>query len=249
MKFIRSFFVSVLLASLLFLNTVHAAVDWQTELPKAQAQARSEGKVVFIHFSGSDWCGWCIKLRKDVFLKPEFESYAKSNLVLVRIDFPRRTNQPPAIQKSNQKLAEQFQIRGYPTLVLLDSQGAKLGNLSYGHGGAKQLLADVDKVIRPQPEISPRLPAKRAPETRRAGKEFGKSESLGAELTLRRITGSKHRRQAVINDRTLSLGQTATVKVATGRVKVRCLEIREKSVVVSVDGETERRELTLIPGA
>jgi thiol-disulfide isomerase/thioredoxin len=205
--------------------------------------------MVFIHFSGSDWCGWCIKLRKEVFSKPEFESYAKSNLVLVRIDFPRRTNQPPAIQKSNQKLAEQFQVQGYPTMVLLDSKGEKLGAVSYGHGGARQFVADVDKIARPPPEISPRLPAKRAAETRRVGKESGRVESPEAGLTLRRITGSKHRRQVVINDRTFSVGQTATVKVATGKVKVRCLEIREKSVVVSVDGETERRELTLIPGA
>jgi protein disulfide-isomerase len=249
MKFIRLPFVPLLLACALLQTNARAAVEWLTELPRAQAQARTEGKTVFIHFSGSDWCGWCIKLRKEVFLKPEFESYAKSNLVLVRIDFPRRTNQPPAIQRSNQKLAEQFQVQGYPTLVLLDSQGTNLGTVSYGHGGAKQFLADVDKIIRPPLELAPRLPAKRAAETRRASKDAGKPESPGAELTLRRITGSKHRRQVVINDRTFTVGQTATVKVATGRVKVRCVEIREKSVVVSVDGEAERRELTLGPGA
>src|SRR5688572_12393828 len=230
MKLIRSFFVLLLVWSTLLLNTVNATVDWQTDLSKAQAQARAESKKVLIHFSGSDWCGWCIKLRKEVFAKSEFESYARSNLVLVRIDFPRRTNQPPAIQKSNQKVAEQFQVQGYPTLVLLDSQGAKLGTVSYGHGGAKQFLVDVEKIIRPQPEISPRLPAKRATETRRADMEPGKTESVGAGLTLRRITGSKQRRQVVINDQTFSVGQTATVKVATGRVKVRCVEIREKSV-------------------
>lgn len=246
MKFIRLFSFLLLLAALALASfPAVAAVDWLTDLPKAQAQARAEGKHVFIHFSGSDWCGWCIKLRKEVFTKPDFEAYSKSNLVLVRIDFPRRTNQPPAIQKSNQKLAEQFQVQGYPTLLLLDAQGARLGTVNYGHGGAKQFVADVEKVLRPAQELAPRLPARRLAEPRRTAPANVKATTPTVELKLQRITGSKQRRKVVINDRTLVTGETATIKVPTGRVKVRCLEIREKSVVVSVDGEPERRELTL----
>ena len=143
-------------------GSAHGAGAWFEDLPKAQTQAKAEGKSVLIHFSGSDWCGWCMKLRKEVFFKPEFEAYARSNLVLVGIDFPKRKPQPAAVQKANQKLAEQFQVQGYPTLILLDSQGAQLGRVSYGQGGVRTFLADVEKLIRPPPEAQPaKTPAKR----------------------------------------------------------------------------------------
>src|SRR5262245_29058985 len=65
--------------------TAREPLPWYTDLSQAQAQARIEGKRVLIHFTGSDWCGWCMKLHKDVFQKAEFASYAKSNLVLVSV--------------------------------------------------------------------------------------------------------------------------------------------------------------------
>jgi protein disulfide-isomerase len=248
MKFIRSLLLLFLLKVVLHAPPAFAATEWLTDLAKAQAKSQSGGKFVLIHLSGSYWCGWCMKLRKDVFVKPEFESYAKSNLVLVRIDFPRRTKQSTELAMNNRMLAQQFQVQGYPTLVLLDSIGSRLGTVSYGHGGAKQFISDVEKVIRPRPDLVPKVPASRSLDTRRAGNSSVRSPVATAELTLRRITGSKQRRQALINDRTLSVGETATVKVRTGRVKVRCLEIREKSAVVSVDGERGQRELTLGAG-
>src|SRR5689334_20082390 len=66
---------------------------WGTGLPAAQAQARKENKLVLINFTGSDWCGWCKKLQKEVFSTKEFEQYAKDNVVLVEIDFPDKKPQ------------------------------------------------------------------------------------------------------------------------------------------------------------
>src|ERR1051326_4751371 len=68
-------------------------LNWQTDLAKAQAQAKKENKLVMLDFTGSDWCGWCIKLNKEVFSKPEFVDYPKKNLVLVEVDFPRSKKQ------------------------------------------------------------------------------------------------------------------------------------------------------------
>ncbi len=106
-------------------------LQWLTDLPKAQAQAKKENKLVMLDFTGSDWCGWCIKLNKDVFSKPEFAKYAKENLVLVEVDFPRRKQQTADVKKANQALQEKYGIQGYPTIVVLDADGKKVGDLGY----------------------------------------------------------------------------------------------------------------------
>ena len=249
MKFPKLF--SVLVFTLLVIDAAGAASAtlWQTDLPKAQAQAKAEGKLVLINFTGSDWCGWCIKLRKEVFLKPDFEEYAKVNLVLVEIDFPKRKALPDALQKANHKLAEQFEVQGYPTLIVLNGQGTKLGRVSYGSGGAKSFLADLAKVTRPQPEPpTPSVPAKKSVELRRADKASPSTRTNLTDLTLRKITGSKQRRQAVINGQLFSAGEIAKLRLATGVVKVHCVEIRERSVIVTVNGPRDKRELRLAEG-
>ena len=76
-------------------------LTWQTDLPAAQAQAKKEGKKIVMDFTGSDWCPWCIKLHKEVFSTPEFTEYAKKNLVLVIVDFPRSKEQSAELKKAN----------------------------------------------------------------------------------------------------------------------------------------------------
>ncbi len=140
------------LVSLAVLQRGFGAAAWSTDLAKAQARAKAEGKTVLLNFTGSDWCGWCIKLRRDVFLKPDFEAYARTNLVLVEVDFPKRKPLAPETRKANQRLAQQFQVQSYPTLILLDSKGAKLGAVSYANGGTKTFVAEVEKILRPPQE-------------------------------------------------------------------------------------------------
>src|SRR5205814_4270434 len=89
-----------------------AELPWMTDLPKAQAKAKSEKKLVMLDFTGSDWCGWCIKLNKEVFSKPEFEEYAKKNLVLVEVDFPRHKELTEEQKKANESLQEKYRIQG-----------------------------------------------------------------------------------------------------------------------------------------
>jgi len=119
---------------------------WQTDLPKAQEQAKKEGKMVLMDFTGSDWCPWCIKLHNEVFSKPEFNDYAKKNLVLVIVDFPHKKEQSSDLKKSNLALQEKYKIQGYPTVVVLSSKGKKVGELGYEEGGPSHFIAGLDKL-------------------------------------------------------------------------------------------------------
>lgn len=135
-----------LLTGLALLQLQAEDVKWLTELPKAQEQARAEKKLVMLDFTGSDWCGWCIKLNKEVFSQPEFADYAKKNLVLVEVDFPRNKPQSEAQKKANADLQTKYSIEGYPTIIVLDSNGNKLGDLGYEPGGPKAFIAELEKL-------------------------------------------------------------------------------------------------------
>ncbi len=122
-----------------------AELQWHTDLAKAQAQARTSNKKVLINFTGSDWCGYCIRLQKEVFATPEFQEFAQKNLVLVEVDFPRRKTLPKAQKAANEKLKTEYQIRGFPTLVILDSEGKKLGEIEgYGGGGPRGVIEKIE---------------------------------------------------------------------------------------------------------
>jgi protein disulfide-isomerase len=119
---------------------------WLTDVPKAQAEAKKDGKLVMMDFTGSDWCPWCIKLHKEVFSTPEFSDYAKKNLVLVEVDFPRKKEQSADLKKANQALQEKYKIEGFPTVIVLNGDGKKVGELGYEPGGPKPFIANLDKL-------------------------------------------------------------------------------------------------------
>ena len=117
--------ICLALLSLCLTTGVFAAGGWETDYGKALAQAKSENKKVLLDFTGSDWCGPCIELRKRVLSRPEFHAYADKNLVLVEIDYPQRKQQSADLKKQNEKLSKQYGIdaKGFPTIVLLDPNG------------------------------------------------------------------------------------------------------------------------------
>ena len=108
---------------------------WTTNYDDALKQAKEENRHVFVFFTGSDWCGWCHRLRDEVLSTPEFQSYAREKLVLVELDFPRKKSQPAKLKEQNSKLAGKFGIRGYPTVVVLNSRGKQIDSLGYQPGG------------------------------------------------------------------------------------------------------------------
>ena len=121
-------------------------LNWLTDLPKAQAKAKQENKLVMLDFTGSDWCGWCIKLNKEVFSQPAFADYASKNLVLVEVDFPRSKPQSADLKKTNEALQDKYKVEGYPTIIVLNSDGKKVGELGYQPGGPKAFIAELDKL-------------------------------------------------------------------------------------------------------
>lgn len=129
-----------------------AAGGWGDNFEAAKATAATEKKVILLDFTGSDWCGWCMKLDKEVFSKKEFKDYAKENLILVTVDFPQGKRQTKKLKEQNEALAKKYGVSGYPTIVLVDAEGKKLAQTGYEEGGPtkyveslKQLLAKAKK--------------------------------------------------------------------------------------------------------
>lgn len=122
-----------------------AAGQWTTDYAAALKQAKAEKKKVFLFFTGSDWCGWCKRLDGEVLSKADFKNYAQTNLVLVKLDFPRGIPQSAQLKANNQKLSEQYQIEGYPTIVVLDSSGKAVGRLGYMPGGPGPFIKELKK--------------------------------------------------------------------------------------------------------
>ena len=127
------------------LNT-RAEVAWLTDFEQAQQQAKSNHKLLLIDFTGSDWCGWCIRLRHEVFSKAEFQEYANKNLILLEVDFPRRKEQANGLRMQNQMLAEQYRIQGFPTIVVLNGEGKQVGQLGYMQGGPAAFISELEKL-------------------------------------------------------------------------------------------------------
>lgn len=89
---------------------------WLTSLEEANALSVKTGKPIMANFTGSDWCGWCKKLRREVFDTPEFQKWAKENVVLLELDYPRSFQIPDNIKQQNQQLQQLMGVRGYPTI-------------------------------------------------------------------------------------------------------------------------------------
>jgi protein disulfide-isomerase len=233
----------------LLLSPAAGAAAWLTDFAAAQAQAKAENKLVLINFTGSDWCGWCIRLKKEVFAKPEFDAYAAENLVLLEIDFPRKKPLSAAQRKANQKLAEQYNVEGYPTIIVLSPEGKVAGKLGYRPGGTRAFLGELQKLpgAKPAPAAAKTPPKKSEPPPLFNGAATQPPPEY-AELALKGISGPPNRRLALINNETLGAGETGKVRLGKTEVKVRCEEIREDSVIVTIDGATERRELFLRGG-
>lgn len=116
----------------------------------AMAYAKEKSLPVMLIFTGSDWCGWCKLMDKNVFSKPEWTDYAKDHLVQVWLDFPRKNKDlvPEKYRNRNKELAKEYQVRGYPTYIFLDSDGSRIGKLGAGRDKTpSSFIAEVKKIL------------------------------------------------------------------------------------------------------
>lgn len=135
-----------LTATTFLAGSLHAEdATWLTNYEKALVQAKAENKAVLLDFTGSDWCGWCIKMVKDTLSQKEFTDYAAKNLVLVEVDFPNKKEQTDEVKKQNAELQKKFDAKGFPTFVLVDKTGKELGRQrGYLEGGPSAFIAKLD---------------------------------------------------------------------------------------------------------
>jgi protein disulfide-isomerase len=89
---------------------------WHSNMMEAYQVSQSTSKPIFAFFTGSDWCGWCKKLQKEVFAKSAFITWANENVILVELDFPRSKKLPEDQVRQNAELQQVFKVSGYPTI-------------------------------------------------------------------------------------------------------------------------------------
>jgi protein disulfide-isomerase len=140
-------FLLLLVAILIPFGAAAQTSTWNQDYQKALAESQKSGKPLLIDFSGTDWCPWCMKLDREVFSQDAFKKYAKDNLTLLLVDFPRKKQLSPELRKQNEELAGKFKIEGFPTVVILNSKGETLGVTGYQEGGAQKYVEHLKGII------------------------------------------------------------------------------------------------------
>lgn len=125
---------SALLLAIFLFTISSSSYEWETDLVKAKEKAEQLDRKIVLVFQGSDWCGPCIKLSREVWDTDEFAEYASSNYIMLQADFPKRKKNAltKEHQEKNNQLAEKYNPNGYfPFVVILDKEGNVLGETGY----------------------------------------------------------------------------------------------------------------------
>jgi len=132
-------------------------LKWYTDVREAITVSNKENKPMLMFFTGSDWCGWCIRLQNEVLKTNEFQKWAKDNVILVELDYPRRTAQTPEIKNQNSELQQAFAIQGFPTIYFTSAESKDgkvnfkgLGQTGYVSGGPAAWLAVANGIVNPK---------------------------------------------------------------------------------------------------
>lgn len=132
--------LTILLAEDMEAQEQKNGLTWYTDINKVYETSTKTKKPVFAFFTGSDWCGWCHKLESNVFDKPGFKEWAKKNVILLELDYPRRKKLPDELAKQNDGLQQFFSVQGFPTIWMFYMEKDKttskfnisaLGSLGY----------------------------------------------------------------------------------------------------------------------
>jgi protein disulfide-isomerase len=128
-------------------KTEAPSATWTESYVAARAQAQADKKLILADFTGSDWCHYCVQLRREVLNKPDFKKWAASHFVLLEVDYPRMKRQADDVKAQNEHLKNQFNVDGYPTVVVMNSDGKEVGRI-VGYDGAKEWSDELQKVVK-----------------------------------------------------------------------------------------------------
>jgi len=181
MKKVVMFLFAALFGAVLTLSATPPDKSWFTDFKKAEAEAKAKNLPMFLLFTGSDWCPWCMKLHKDTLDTSKFKAFVKAKVVLVYLDFPRKTKLPEAVVKQNQALMNQYGVQGFPTVIVTEPDGRKIGELGYAK--VDQFLPRLQKVLDGR-KAAPKVAAVAATEKKEEGgflTDFAQAQKLAAE--------------------------------------------------------------------
>jgi protein disulfide-isomerase len=141
--------LAVLTATAAF--ALSATEGWSDNWEAAKTRSKEEKKPILIYLTGSDWCGWCKKLEKEVISQKAFMDFAKEHFVLMEADFPKKKEQSAELKKQNAALEKKYLAGGYPTMWLLDAEGNKLSeDLGEIEGGVDGYIAKLKELLERQ---------------------------------------------------------------------------------------------------
>lgn len=142
------FSLTATVLSALILPTVSQADYWLTDFSAAQAQAQKENKPIVLSFTGSDWCSWCILMRRQVLDTPDFYSYARDKFVLMEVDLPRNSSgMPPQQLRNNHELAQRYKVSTFPTVLIITADGTLAGGFTGGRTDLPAVTQPLDLAL------------------------------------------------------------------------------------------------------
>ena len=150
MKFLSSIFLCMILLSIpqnVNAGATSHTLGWLTNYEEAVNKSKATSKPIVLFFTGSDWCGWCNRLEEEVFDTQAFQQAAGDKFVFLKLDFPLYTQLDAHTNAQNKQLQKKYDIRSYPTIILLDSDQQQIGMTGYKPGGGKTYAAHVLKMV------------------------------------------------------------------------------------------------------
>lgn len=147
MQKLLSLLFSLMVIPLFFGNCEASGIKWTESYEEAVQQAKNGSKPIVLFFTGSDWCVWCKRLEAEAFDTPEFAKDAGNDFVFVMLDYPMNKAQDPKIAEQNKQLQQKYDIRGYPTVILLDPNQQQIGVTGYRSGGGAEYSNHLKKIV------------------------------------------------------------------------------------------------------
>ena len=153
--FTNNVYKLLILTVFICFNSYSQKKGWLTGFPEVFERSIKEEKPIMANFTGSDWCGWCKRLVKEVFDQKEFKDWAKDKIIPVELDFPRRTKLDENLITQNRQLQRLFAVQGYPTIWLVRPKYQeenkvnfeKLGKTGYVRGGVSNWIQSAEQYL------------------------------------------------------------------------------------------------------